>query len=501
MAATDAFLSRLGMSGIEPAFVDPARAEDLFRSHQRHVYERTDRVFAQLMIVQWLAGIAFALWVSPTAWAGATSQTHVHVWAAIFLGGAITALPVALATFRPGEMATRQTVGIAQMLMGALLIHLTGGRIETHFHVFGSLAFLAFYRDWRVLVPATLVVAADHLLRGMFWPQSVYGILVPSQWRWVEHAAWVVFEDVVLVMSCLSGTSELRRVAYHTAGLEAANKEQGRHAIEQAELVARLRLSQQEAEAATRAKSEFVANMSHELRTPLNAITLYSEMLQEGAVADGRAEDAADLGKVQMASRHLLGLINGILDLSKIEAGRMEVDVSRFDVKTMVDELTSTMAAVVRKNNNALQVTVGRSVGMMESDITKLRQILFNLLSNAAKFTTDGHVTLRVDQVSVDGTEYLDCVVSDTGIGLTDEQKARLFQPFSQADSSIARKYGGTGLGLALVWRFCQLMRGTITVDTPASGGCRFTARLPLVHRSTDSADDASRHGLEPMLV
>ena len=131
-----------------------------------------------------------------------------------------------LAIFRPGDALTRYTIAVAQMLMGALLIHLTGGRIETHFHVFGSLAFLAFYRDWRVLVPATIVVAADHLLRGIFWPQSVYGVLVASQWRWVEHAAWVVFEDVILVMSCIRGTQELQQIAKHTAGLEHAHKEQ-----------------------------------------------------------------------------------------------------------------------------------------------------------------------------------------------------------------------------------------------------------------------------------
>jgi signal transduction histidine kinase len=479
---------------------DPARADELFQSHLHHIYRRTDRVFAGLMSVQWLAGILFALWVSPRAWAGSTSQTNIHVWAALVLGGGITALPVVLALLRPGAAVTRYTIGVAQMLMGALLIHLTGGRIETHFHVFGSLAFLAFYRDWRVLVPATVVVAADHFLRGFFWPQSVYGVLVTSQWRWVEHAAWVVFEDVVLVMSCLSGTTEVRRVADHTASLEAANKEQTRLAIEQAELVARLRLSQQEAEAATRAKSEFVANMSHELRTPLNAITLYSEMLQEGAVADGRTEDAADLGKVQMAGRHLLGLINGILDLSKIEAGRMDLEVSSFDVKSMIDELTSTMAAVVRKNGNALTVTVNPLAGQMVSDVTKVRQILFNLLSNAAKFTSNGHVTLKVERLTVRGVDYLECAVTDTGIGLTAEHKARLFQPFAQADSSIARKYGGTGLGLALVWRFCQLMRGTVTADTPSGGGSCFTVRLPMVPPPPDVSSDHA-HDLEPALV
>ncbi len=355
---------------------DPARADAIFRDHQQRLYRRTDRVLAQLMCVQWVAGIIFAIWVSPRVWYGAASQIHVHVWAAVFLGGAITTFPVLLAVFRPGEASTRHTIAVAQMLMGALLIHLTGGRIETHFHVFGSLAFLAFYRDWRVLVPATIVVAADHLLRGIFWPQSVYGVLVASQWRWIEHAAWVVFEDVVLVMSCLRGTEELWQIARHTARLEQSHREQTRLASEQAALVAQLRVSQQEVEAATRAKSAFLANMSHELRTPLNAITLYSELLLEGAVADGRESDEADLGKVQIASKHLLELINGVLDLSKIEAGKMGLDLDTFDVTQVVADLVKAIDAVVRKNGNTLDVVCDPAVGSM--DATRPRSVRFS---------------------------------------------------------------------------------------------------------------------------
>ena len=289
------------------------------------------------------------------------------------------------------------------MLMCALLIHLTGGRIETHFHVFGSLAFLAFYRDWRVLVPATVVVAADHALRGIFWPQSVYGLLTVSSWRWLEHAAWVLFEDVFLVMSCLRGTREVQQIAVRTATLERAHQDQTRHAIEQTELVARLRLSQQEVEAATRAKSEFVANMSHELRTPLNAITLYSELLQEGAQMDGREDDVADLAKIRVSSKHLLGLINGLLDLSKIEAGKMDLEIETFDVRTNVQELIGTIDALIRQNGNTLTVTFDGDPGAMSADATKTRQILFNLLSNAAKFTSQGAIALRVARPTIDG--------------------------------------------------------------------------------------------------
>ena len=130
---------------------------------------------------------------------------HPHVWSAVVLGGVLSFFPMVLAVLRPGRASTRYVIAVAQMLWSALLIHLTGGRIETHFHVFGSLAFLAFYRDWRVLVPATVVVAADHLLRGLYFPQSVYGVLTGGTWRWLEHAAWVLFEDVFLVMSCVRG--------------------------------------------------------------------------------------------------------------------------------------------------------------------------------------------------------------------------------------------------------------------------------------------------------
>jgi len=181
-------------------------------------------MFAYLMVFQWLAGIAAALWISPKTWLGTQSHVHLHVWAAIYVGGIITSLPVLLAWKQPGRALTRHAVAIGQMLTSSLLIHLSGGRIETHFHVFGSLAFLAFYRDWRVLVSATVVVAADHFWRGVFWPQSVFGVLAASPWRWVEHAGWVVFEDIFLFLSVRQGLGEMRQVAERQASLESLHQ-------------------------------------------------------------------------------------------------------------------------------------------------------------------------------------------------------------------------------------------------------------------------------------
>jgi hypothetical protein len=173
-------------TALEPKLA--ARSAELFREQRTALHVQTDRLFAGLMVFQWLAGIVAALWIAPRTWNGTQSQLHVHFHLALYLGGAITLAPVVLALRRPGTQLTRHTIAVCQALTSALLIHLTGGRIETHFHVFGSLAFLAFYRDWRVLISASAVVAIDHAVRGFYLPQSVYGTLAIDAWRWLEHA-------------------------------------------------------------------------------------------------------------------------------------------------------------------------------------------------------------------------------------------------------------------------------------------------------------------------
>ena len=196
------------------------RAEVLYQEQMQIRRVRADRMFAALMVAQWAFAILLVVLVSPYAWSGKVREFHPHLYAAIFMGGGLAVFPVLLTFLQPGSTLTRYVNVVSQMLWSALLIHLTGGRIETHFHVFGSLAFVAFYLEWQLLLVATVVVAADHLLRGLFYPESVYGITNPEWWRFLEHAGWVVFENVVLTWGCIRGVKEMQAMAQRQADIE-----------------------------------------------------------------------------------------------------------------------------------------------------------------------------------------------------------------------------------------------------------------------------------------
>jgi signal transduction histidine kinase len=232
------------------------------------------------------------------------------------------------------------------------------------------------------------------------------------------------------------------------------------------------------AEIANRAKSQFLANMSHELHTPLNAIILYTELLRDEATDRGLEDFLPDLKKIYGAAKHLLALINDVLDLSKIESGKLELLLETFDVPAMIRDVVSTIEPLAQKNADHLEVQCSTDVGSMRADLTKVRQSLFNLLSNACKFTESGTVRLEVNRMEQEG-DWFTFRVADTGIGMTPDHLGKLFQPFTQVDPSATRRFGGTGLGLAITRHFCEAMGGDIKVESKPGVGSTFTIRLP----------------------
>lgn len=490
------------------------RATALFQAAENDLHKHTDRLFAKLMIIQWVAGIAAALWISPLTWIGTSSQTHVHVWAALLLGGAISGLPAWLAWRQSGRPFTRHVIAAAQMLTSALLIHLTGGRIETHFHVFGSLAFLAFYRDWRVLLTATVVVAADHLARGLFWPQSVFGVLTASPWRWLEHAGWVVFEDAFLLISIRRMLSEMSEIAMRRARLEDSHVEIERQVTER---TAQLSAAQAQLVNASRqaGMAEIATNVLHNVGNVLNSVNVSAESVA-GKVRQfriGRLKSVAAMlsehretlpefltndpkGRVLpdylvKLAEELAGPQNEILE--EVESLKSNIEhikevvamqqayarrsgvVGTFEVIEMVED-------AIRLNNAALHrhgVHLDREYGTVPPVMTdrhKVLQILVNLLSNA-KYAVDHNTGDKrlVARVALDGEDHVEISVIDNGTGIEPENLTQIFS------HGFTTKDDGHGFGLHSGALAARELGGSLTVNSDGRGhGAAFTLRLPL---------------------
>lgn len=312
----------------------------------------------------------------------------------------------------------------------------------------------------------------------VFSSELFFSMLAAMVGMWLACATWAGWTDDLKRFSLAMVVSSIFSTVVFTTRRSALIRERTLH-LSDAMKARQLERERDRADAANRAKSQFLANMSHELRTPLNAILGYADMLREDAEEAKRDSDVEDLKRIDRAGRHLLGLINDLLDLSKIEAGGLELEILEFSLRQQVDDVIQTVKPLADKQGNELVLVYDGAVDAMRSDPTRLRQCLLNLLSNACRFTHQGTVTLEVVPQPVGDQPGVAMRVIDTGIGMTPEQQARVFDPFVQASSSTARKYGGTGIGLAITRRLAQLLGGDVKVTSAEGEGSTFSLTVP----------------------
>ena len=513
---------------MQPLYASPeldkqieARALVLRNEYDQALWKHTDRMFAVLLFVEWLAAVATAVWLSPRAWEGLDYRIHPHIWAAVFLGGIIALYPIVFVILRPGEAITRYLIATAQVLYSALLIHLSGGRIETHFHVFVSLAFLSFYRDWRVLVPATIVVALDHAVRGTFWPESVFGTTTISPWRWMEHAGWVVFEDIILVWSCVRGAKELGILAMRQSLLEATNQ---RVEAEVARQTAAL--EQVHRELITTARRAGMADIAtgvlHNVGNVLNSVNVSSAVigntLRKLKVA-GLAKIAVLLGEheqdlaafmttdsrgmklpgflTQLAGHltaeqetalnevdHLQKNIEHIKEIVKMQ--QIHASSTGFSERLDLRELIETALQMNMQSLNRYAVTIVREfqdIPPVSADKHKVLQILVNLITNAKQAMKDSPERILTVGFLAANEASVRIFVRDTGCGVRTENMTRIFS------HGFTTKTDGHGFGLHSSALAAKEMKGSLSVHSDGPGkGAIFTLELPVAASSLRAA-------------
>jgi PAS domain S-box-containing protein len=546
-----------------------SRAEALHQQHYSETCRQTDRLFAGLMVFQWLAALAIVLWISPETWQGEAGAILPEVRLDAFLGVGIMLLTGGMVYISAGSVWTRHVVACSQMAMCALLIHMTGGRLGTHFHLLGSLAFLAFYRDWRVLATASLVTLADALVRGSVWPETMRVASAAGSWNGLELGGWIAVADIFLIRSCILGVREMRRSARRQAEAEFAGERHYEDLVNSVDLVvweadartheftfvsrhagkllgcpsadwlgdpgflksrlhpadrprvmafrsAELSFSEPHAieyrlmrpdggsvwvrDAATAAvlkggrlvrrgvmenvterkrieqvKSEFVSMVSHELRTPLTSIH-GSLGLVVGGMAGTLPPRAKSLVEVaHRNSERLTRLIGDILDLERIEAGKLSLVFQPVAIADVIRQTIEANRAYGSKFGVRFAVGASLPDARVRGDSDRLTQVLTNFISNAAKFSPAGG-TVTVSAARQAGSIRVS--VRDHGPGIPEEFRSRIFQRFSQADGTARRK-GGSGLGLSIAKSIVEVHGGKVGFETEPGAGTVFWFELP----------------------
>jgi len=493
------------------------RSNELLAGHQQTIWRRTDRLFAGLLGFEWIAGIILALWRSPTTWSGPAASVHPHVYSATILGALCIVLPIYMAMTRPGFILTRHLIAVSQMLMSGLLIHLGDGRIEMHFHIFGSLAFLAFYRDWRVLVSASGIVAIDHLVRGMFLPQSVYGAFAASNWRTLEHAGWVVFENLFLVASCVQAVREMRGIADHRALLEHNHRDVGRQVQERTQQLNDAQASLMKA-ARSAGMAEIATSVLHNVGNVLNSVNVSativadrlknSEISTLAKVSELITQNRGDLAnylthdergrlvpdfvtqlavELESEQKMLIGEVNGLAKgiehIKQIVAAQQNM-AKKVTLRTAVDAAELVESALAMQGAASMsQIEIVRNYDKLPRamlDEHQVLQILINLISNATQAvreTAPGkrQISLSVCRAVTENQTMLRYQVCDNGMGIAAENIGRIFS------HGFTTKENGHGFGLHSAANAACEMGGSLTVKSEGINlGAAFTLEVPI---------------------
>lgn len=456
------------------------REREIFEKNMTHIRETNDRMFAWLFVSQWVITVGIALWFSPFTWNGTEKSIHPHVFMAVIVGGLLSSFPVWRLLSDRGAKANGYYVAIAQMCYSTLLIHITNGRIETHFHIFGSLAFLSFYRNPKVIILATLITATDHIGRGLFAPFSVYGVLEASIWRALEHAWWVLFEDVFLIRSIFMQLRSTAYVASREAALEEAINNTEKTVEERtAELVESQKkvLDQQQTlinSARLSSLGEMAAGIAHEINNPLAIITSvvadFRKKKIKGKLTDEHLEDG--MKDIDQTIVRMSGIIQGLRNISRDSSRDKLEPVAIHDI---MQDVLAICAQKFRNHSVEIRYSEERFAGItIPCKRVQVAQVLMNLLNNAfdAVQELDGEKWIAIDYVRKD--EEITLVVTDSGRGIPEELRAKIFLPFFTT-KDVGK---GTGLGLSLSRSIIENHGGKLEI-AGSSENTKFVITLP----------------------
>lgn len=446
---------------------------ELYNEKQLLINKHTDSLFKYVLIFQFVFANLLVWIVSPRTWIGATSEMHIHCYVTFALSILLTGFPLACIKFDSGSFFTRSVIATAQLLYSALLIHITGGRIETHFHIFGSLAFLAFYRDMKVIVIATLITVLDHVIRGYAYPLSIFGVTLISDWRWIEHALWVVFEDIFLYIFIHKTREELLTLSMREAELKGTYKK-----IEKEVEVKTKDLKEQslKLQASNEELSQFAYIASHDLREPLRGINNQTSFIIEDYAEQLDDYAMKKLNRVQFLSQRIEKFLDDLLFYSRVS--RIDLSYDSVDINSIVDDIKISLEHKLETGKYLIEVN--RALPVVNCDKARISEIFRNLIENAFKYN-DKEIKIveinfckkdELDRSLMDSDVYdtmseneLIFYVKDNGIGITEENYKKVFQIFTRLHKK-EQFGGGSGSGLTLVKKIIERHNGAIWIDS-----------------------------------